>query len=152
MQHYLTSLLKKSSLLASTLEDLPCPQNRVQVNSQRQPQNYLQISPVGKRSLTHFRKILGRLFKRYGYTRLKTSESNETLAHARSTCRIGDAPKYSALDRYNRVHGLRNLYVVDASILPSSCGTNPPLTIAASTLRVENYLTSLELSKEHGGH
>ena len=34
------------------------------------------------------------------------------------------------------VHGLRNLYVADASFMPSSMGVNPSLAIAAQALRV----------------
>ena len=58
--------------------------------------------------------------------------------HACGTCRFGDDPRTSVLDRDNRVHELENLYVVDASFFPSSGGMNPSLTIAANALRVSS--------------
>lgn len=58
------------------------------------------------------------------------------LGHVCGTCRFGDDPATSVLDRNNRTHEVANLYVVDASFLPTSGGTNPSLTIAANALRV----------------
>ena len=40
------------------------------------------------------------------------------------------------LDKNNRAHDVANLYVVDASLFPSSAGINPSLTIAANALRI----------------
>lgn len=62
------------------------------------------------------------------------------LAHVCGTCRFGDDPASSVLDRNNRAHGVANLYVVDASFFPSSGGTNPALTIAANALRVAEHM------------
>ena len=64
------------------------------------------------------------------------------LAHVCGTCRFGDDPQTSVLDRNNRAHGIDNLYVVDASFFPSSGGTNPALTIAANALRVAGVMLS----------
>ena len=69
------------------------------------------------------------------------------LAHVCGTCRFGDDPQASVLDRNNRAHGIDNLYVVDASFFPSSAGTNPALTIAANALRVADVMLS---SNEQG--
>ena len=41
-----------------------------------------------------------------------------------------------ALDENCRVYGFENLFVTDASFMPTSGGTNPSLTIAANALRV----------------
>ena len=65
-----------------------------------------------------------------------SGDNNLNFGHVCGTCRFGDDPATSVLDRDNRAHGLANLYVVDASFLPSSGGTNPSLTIAANALRV----------------
>ena len=73
---------------------------------------------------------------------LKQAENNSMLAHVCGTCRFGDDPQTSVLDRNNRAHGIDNLYVVDASFFPSSGGTNPALTIAANALRVAGVMLS----------
>ncbi|PZQ51716.1 MAG: glucose-methanol-choline oxidoreductase [Rhodovulum sulfidophilum] len=57
-------------------------------------------------------------------------------AHACGTLRFGADPRTSVLDPDCRAHGIANLYVADASFMPSSTGINPSLTIAANALRV----------------
>jgi choline dehydrogenase-like flavoprotein len=49
-----------------------------------------------------------------------------TSAHLQSTCKMG-----RVVDREHRVIGRENLYVVDASVFPESCGANPMQTIYA---------------------
>ncbi len=49
-----------------------------------------------------------------------------TSAHLQSTCKMG-----RVVDREHRVIGYENLYVVDASVFPESCGANPMQTIYA---------------------
>jgi choline dehydrogenase-like flavoprotein len=48
------------------------------------------------------------------------------------TCRFGDDPQMSVLDR---AHDIDNLYVLDASFFPSTDGINPSLTIVANSFR-----------------
>jgi choline dehydrogenase-like flavoprotein len=76
----------------------------------------------------------------YRFKLIKQAENNQRIAHVCGTCRFGDDPAQSVLDRNNRAHGLANLYIVDSSFFPSSGGTNPSLTIAANALRVADHL------------
>lgn len=61
-------------------------------------------------------------------------------SHVCGTCRFGDDPLTSVLDRDNRAHDLDNLYVLDASFFPSSGGINPSLTIIANSLRATDKI------------
>lgn len=61
-------------------------------------------------------------------------------SHVCGTCRFGDDPRTSVLDRDNRAHDLDNLFVLDASFFPSSGGINPSLTIVANSLRASEVL------------
>jgi choline dehydrogenase-like flavoprotein len=61
-------------------------------------------------------------------------------SHVCGTCRFGDDPRASVLDRDNRAHDLDNLYVLDASFFPSSGGINPSLTIVANSLRATDKI------------
>ncbi|GGN40494.1 GMC oxidoreductase [Streptomyces fuscichromogenes] len=70
-----------------------------------------------------------------GRTRQSTPRIPAT-EHACGTARMADDPRRGATDRYGRLHGAPNVYVCDASLLPSSGGVNPGLTIAANSLRV----------------
>jgi choline dehydrogenase-like flavoprotein len=62
------------------------------------------------------------------------------VAHQNGTIRFGDDPKTSALDHNCKAHEVDNLYVVDASVFPSSAAVNPALTIMANALRVADHL------------
>jgi choline dehydrogenase-like flavoprotein len=64
-------------------------------------------------------------------------------AHMCGTCRFGDNPSSSILDRNNKIHGLENVYVLDGSFFPSSGGINPSLTIVANSLRVSALIAGL---------
>jgi len=56
--------------------------------------------------------------------------------HVFGTCRMGDDPQQSVVDRYGRSHRWRNLFIVDASVFPSSGGGEAPsLTIEALAIR-----------------
>jgi choline dehydrogenase-like flavoprotein len=52
------------------------------------------------------------------------------------TCRFGDDPASSVLDRDCRAHEVPNLYVTDGSFMPTSGGAPLTLTIVANSLRV----------------
>jgi choline dehydrogenase-like flavoprotein len=56
--------------------------------------------------------------------------------HQAGTCRMGNDPKTSVVDRDCRVHDLQNVYVVDASVNVTNGGFNPVLTILANAFRV----------------
>jgi choline dehydrogenase-like flavoprotein len=60
----------------------------------------------------------------------------KTFSHAVGTARFGPDPATSVLDPSCAFRGAENLYVVDASFMPTSAGLNPSLTISANALRV----------------
>jgi choline dehydrogenase-like flavoprotein len=60
--------------------------------------------------------------------------------HPMGTCRMGKGARSSVTDARGRVHGVGALYVADASLLPSSIGVNPQLTIMALAHRVAVHL------------
>ncbi|MCG3118964.1 MAG: hypothetical protein ALAOOOJD_01260 [bacterium] len=66
----------------------------------------------------------------------------KTFSHAVGTVRMGKDATTSPLDEFCRFRGVENLYVVDASFMPTSAGLNPSLTIAANALRVGEYLVA----------
>jgi len=48
------------------------------------------------------------------------------------------------LDPFCRSHDHRNLFVIDASFLPSSAAVNPALTIAAQALRASDHMLNAD--------
>lgn len=76
-----------------------------------------------------------------------------TFSHAVGTLRMGPDPGASVVDGWGRYRGLDNLHVVDGSVLPTSAGVNPSLTIAAVALRAGRRLATQLASGErsHAG-
>jgi choline dehydrogenase-like flavoprotein len=66
----------------------------------------------------------------------------DTFSHAVGTVRMGPDPRTSALGDDCRFRGLDNLYVLDGSVMPTSAGVNPSLTIAANSLRAASQIAS----------
>jgi choline dehydrogenase-like flavoprotein len=60
-------------------------------------------------------------------------------AHNHGTCRMGDDPSKSVVDRWCRSHEVPNLWIVDGSVMPTNGGYNPALTILANAYRVADH-------------
>jgi choline dehydrogenase-like flavoprotein len=60
--------------------------------------------------------------------------------HVQGSCRMGDDPERSAVDRNGKVHGVDGLYVGDGSLVPRTLSVNPSLTIMALATRVADHL------------
>jgi len=56
-------------------------------------------------------------------------------AHNRGTCRMGNDPRSSVVDRYHRAHDVRNLFIVDGSSLVTGGRNHPTMTIQALAFR-----------------
>jgi choline dehydrogenase-like flavoprotein len=56
---------------------------------------------------------------------------------------MGTDPKTSALNGFNQMHAVKNLFVVDGSSFPSATEKNPTLTILAVAWRASDYLADL---------
>ena len=63
-----------------------------------------------------------------------------SVTHEAGGARMGDDPKKSVLDQWNRCHDIKNLLVVDASCFPSHPEKSVTLTIMALALRASDYL------------
>jgi choline dehydrogenase-like flavoprotein len=60
--------------------------------------------------------------------------------HEHGTCRMGDDPKRSALNAFNQMHEVKNVFVVDGSAFTTASEKNPTLTILALAWRASDYL------------
>jgi choline dehydrogenase-like flavoprotein len=55
--------------------------------------------------------------------------------HMLGTCRMGNDPKSSVVDRFHRAHDVRNLFICDGSSLVTSTRGQPTETICALAFR-----------------
>jgi choline dehydrogenase-like flavoprotein len=60
--------------------------------------------------------------------------------HLLGTCRMGDDPATSVVDRWGRAHDVPNLYVVDGSVFVTSGPQPPTATICANAARSTAHL------------
>lgn len=67
-------------------------------------------------------------------------DGNGTAIHEHGTCRMGADPKRSALNGFNQMHEVKNVFVVDGSAFPTATEKNPTLTILAMAWRASDRL------------
>jgi choline dehydrogenase-like flavoprotein len=60
--------------------------------------------------------------------------------HVQGTCRMGDDPARSVVDRNCESHDVERLFVGDASLIPRTLAVNPSLTIMALATRLADHL------------
>ncbi|MCY4159604.1 MAG: GMC family oxidoreductase [Bacteroidetes bacterium] len=113
--------------------------------------NHITISRAGRirihwkpNNLATHRRLLKRariMLRRGGYPFVFSQEMGiEANSHQCGTLKMGTDPSTSVLDPHCRMHGTKNLRIVDASFFPSSGAMNPALTIAAQALRVADHM------------
>lgn len=119
-------------------EDLPNPESRVTVENG-------QIKLDWKRSNweTHLALVakLKSVLHRAGFPIvLSRAFDRRTPSHQCGTARMGNDPKTAVVDTTCRSFDHPNLFIVDASVLPTSAAVNPALTIAALALRTARHI------------
>ncbi|SHH66483.1 GMC oxidoreductase [Cognatishimia maritima] len=130
-------LFGEAQIFVGLLEDMPYAENRV-VFDPKTP-DVIKVDYRIHDELRARRKAFRRqIFRRTkGLRRLPLGWGPElNLGHPSGTLRFGADPKTSVLNADCRAHDLQNLWVADASFMPTSMGVNPSLTIAANALRV----------------
>jgi choline dehydrogenase-like flavoprotein len=68
--------------------------------------------------------------------------SQNVTAHLLGTCRMGDDPQASVVDRWHRSHDVPNLFVCDGSSLVTSGRGQPTMTIQALAFRAAEHIAA----------
>lgn len=134
-------LFGDAQIFVGLLEDLPYRENRVLFDPSSPDRLAVQYSfaPELLDRRRAFRRALRRATR--GQRRLLIGFQPElNYGHPCGTLRFGADPATSVFDPDGRAHGIRNLWIADASALPTSMGVNPSLTIAALALRTAQAL------------
>lgn len=63
-------------------------------------------------------------------------------AHLLGTCRMGDDPATSVVDRYHRSHDISNLFICDGSSMVTSGRGQPTMTIMALAFRAAEHIAA----------
>jgi choline dehydrogenase-like flavoprotein len=78
----------------------------------------------------------------------KPVEYSHFTAHLLGTCRMGDNPQSSVVDRYHRSHDVRNLFICDGSSFVTSGRGQPTMTIMALAFRAAQHIGRFAKSGE----
>jgi choline dehydrogenase-like flavoprotein len=119
-------------------EDLPNPDSRVTVNGGMIRLDWQRSNLACHRALSERTK---EVFKAAGFPIvLSRAFDRRTPSHQCGTARLGADAATSVVDPFCRAHDVGNLYIMDASVLPTSAAVNPALTVAAVVLRAASRL------------
>jgi choline dehydrogenase-like flavoprotein len=72
--------------------------------------------------------------------RFPVADSTNVLVHLLGTCRMGNDPRSSVVDRYHRSHDVRNLFICDGSSFVTSGRGQPTMTIQALAFRASDHI------------
>lgn len=97
--------------------------------------------PADLRRRDMLQRQAGRILRQAG-ARFRGRYAVDTFSHALGTCRFGTDPRTAVLDPACRFFGSPNLFVADASFMPTAAAVNPSLTIAANGLRVGDHIVA----------
>ncbi|KQV64391.1 GMC family oxidoreductase [Rhizobium sp. Root1220] len=124
-------------------EDVPNPESRVTVDGDRIVLQWHRTNWAAHLALV---SKLKDVLKSIGFPIVLTRPFDKrTPSHQCGTIRIGNDPASAPLDIFCRSYDHQNLFVVDASFLPTSAAVNPALTVAGQALRVADHIASTDL-------
>jgi choline dehydrogenase-like flavoprotein len=131
-------LRKRMLPLTGIVEDLPDPANHVFVKQDGSLGVKHRFSPFDIERGRALGVEMCRILRRAGalVCLSRAFPSMEHVAHQCGTLRFGRDPQHAVVDADCRLFGRSNLFVTDGSVLPTSLGVGPALTIIANSLRV----------------
>ncbi len=125
-------------------EDLPNPESRVTLRDGRIVLDWKRSNWDAHEALVV--RLKG-LLRKAGYPVVMSRPfDRRTPSHQCGTARMGVDPRASVVDSFGRSHDHPNLFICDASVLPSSAAVNPALTIAALSLRTADHISRTEFA------
>jgi len=140
--------LGRATIFVNLIEDLPYPENRVLLNDDEADGVSVKytIKAELRHRAVHLRKLLTDRLKGRRLTFL-SPEIELNFGHPCGTCVMSNDPSTGVIDRDCRAHGIANLFIADASFMPTSGAINPSLTIAANALRVSAAMDRVLLAQ-----
>ena len=149
-----TPVIDHCAAMLALAEDQPCPENGVQLSHDSRDR-YGMPGLTVRHEYTRRDRAAGRALARQATRLLRAAGAVacvrhviSTFSHALGTVRMGVDPASSPVDGMGRFRGLANLLIADGSVIPTSAGVNPSLTIAANALRIARALAAQTVHEE----
>ncbi|HTQ00110.1 MAG TPA: GMC family oxidoreductase [Casimicrobiaceae bacterium] len=134
--------LTRELAIGPSVEVLPDPDNRVTLAADRldplglpRPRIAFKWGQYEQDGMKVAMQYVQGLMNALGATELRTFGPSTDGAVMGGTCRMGNDPRASVVDRNLRSHDHPNLYIVGSSTFPTITASPPTLTIAALALR-----------------
>jgi choline dehydrogenase-like flavoprotein len=98
--------------------------------------------PDDMKAVEFFRQKSIEILQAAGATKIWANNVNDSRggAHNRGSCRMGNDPKTSVVDKFHRAHDVPNLFIVDGSNLVTGGRNHPTMTIQALAYRAAEHL------------
>jgi choline dehydrogenase-like flavoprotein len=151
-KEFVRSAFKRTIVVMGPVQEMPLADARVQVDPKVKDHWGIPVARLSGGRHPHTIEI-GRFLAGKAEDWLKEAGAGQTWKrapgqslsggqHQAGTCRMGNDPKTSVVDRDCRIHGVDNVYVIDASVHVTNGGFNPALTILANAYRASDKLLS----------
>jgi choline dehydrogenase-like flavoprotein len=131
------------------IEQLPDPANRVTLDPDLRdyfgdpaPRITYSFSAYEKTTLAVSAKLCRDILTAIGGGEIQDAEDHGFAGHPMGTCRMGDDPDTSVVDRNLRAHEVPNLFVVGSSVFVTGSSLQPSLTIAALAIRAAEFIAT----------
>lgn len=128
--------------MVGIVEDLPSPENRVQLSGDGRIRLQHRFSDFDLQRADSLSDAMSRLLKTAGASLAVAGKMPpaEHVGHQCGTARFGHQRQHAVLDPQCRTWSHPELYVADASFMPTSLGVGPALTVIANALRIGDIL------------
>jgi choline dehydrogenase-like flavoprotein len=139
-----TKSLGRGTIFVCLIEDVPYAENRVVLDDNEADGVSVKytIKDELRDRVTLFRRLLTERLQSRRMVFL-SQEVELNYGHPCGTCVMSNDPSTGVVDQNCRAHGIANLFITDASFMPTSAATNPSLTIAANALRVSGEINRI---------
>jgi choline dehydrogenase-like flavoprotein len=149
---YKKALLEESNhkmTVTSFVTQLPLPTNRVDLDPEVKDAWGLPAMritstshPDDIKNMEFFRERALEILHAAGATKVWASPVSDSRgsAHNRGTCRMGNDPRTSVVNRFHRAHDVPNLFIVDGSNLVTGGRNHPTMTIQALAFRAADNM------------
>ncbi|MGH7665156.1 MAG: GMC oxidoreductase, partial [Gemmatimonadaceae bacterium] len=135
--------------LIVNLEQRPHPENRVLLGARQdrlglpEPELHWRWKDGDQAELDRLRSVIARALEEAALGRVEIQSvlrPDPNAHHHAGTTRMSVDARGGVVDAHGRVHGVANLFVTGASVLPTAGFANPTLTIVALAIRLADHL------------
>ena len=127
-------------------EDLPQEQNRITLHATEKDQYGLPIPVVAKtphnndvNMTNHAYDTMKSIYEAVGSREIYDLPAYPA-SHNMGTNRMSEKARDGVVNKYGQAHDIKNLFVSDGSVFPTSSSNNPTLTIVALAIRQADYI------------